>query len=92
VKEVGRVDTYLDVPISRCVSNSQYGVFWPNSKSSQISKTLGGANSKSSQVLSRIFVTCDVGSKNNLLSLQVFKKRFGFSDCVSGVFARSGAF
>jgi hypothetical protein len=40
------------VPISRCVSNSQYGVFWPNSKSSQISKTLGGANSKSSQVLS----------------------------------------
>jgi hypothetical protein len=35
-----RVDTYLDVPISRCVSNSQYGVFWPNSKSSQISKKL----------------------------------------------------
>jgi hypothetical protein len=26
-----RVDTYLDVPISRCVSNSQYGFFLPNS-------------------------------------------------------------
>jgi hypothetical protein len=47
-----RVDTYLDAPISRCVSNSQYGVFWPNSKSSQILKTLGGAKSKSSQLLS----------------------------------------
>jgi hypothetical protein len=45
-------DTYLDAPISRCVSNSQYGFFWPNSKSSQISKTLRGANSKSSQILS----------------------------------------